>query len=547
MKLQMKRWGYLWLGVATLAQAAYAGEIELEIAPPEPDWFLPPELSPGPCSFAGGFRLEACPKQLLPEGIADVGEQSLIIELTPLLAAGDYEAALARIRLNYGPELVLLEAGDIDGFRATRMPSGGGGALRPPPGARGRDAPSMGFTMDRSAVPLANSPGPLTDTGRQGGANTTRASNMAGPDTISASILYVIGHSYFSLQRYRPAETAFKLVFDALPNHVRAHESLAMLYLRTERYADARVHLARLAELGRNTAHVHSATGYLEQKTRRYSAAANAFQKALVLEPDNRTALRGLLHALSETREYAKAKVLVEQLLQDEPNDPALWLHRAQITLAAGERALAVASLETARRLGDDSAANRLTCVALHMESGNVARAVDLLQGSSARGREFSLVDEALAWLANENEWDDFRGLLASVDRAALSSVEQSRLLTRRASLSMRDGNRRAASTALQEALALDPSNADALMALGQIYRAERDFGRADLVFQRASAYGAVRENALVARANVAIDQENLDGALAHLRNAVSGNPASADLRRNIDLLEDLVLLRTQR
>src|SRR5688572_30845216 len=174
MKRQMKRWAHLSYGLAMLAQAAFAAEIELEISPPEPDWFLPPEILPGPCSLANGFRIEACPKQLTPEGIANVGEQSLVIELRPLLAAGNHEAVLARIGLNYGIELVLLEAGDIDGFRATRVPAVGGGAFRPPPGARGRDAPSMGFTMDRSAVPLANSPGPLTNTGRQGGSNTTR-------------------------------------------------------------------------------------------------------------------------------------------------------------------------------------------------------------------------------------------------------------------------------------------------------------------------------------------------------------------------------------
>jgi tetratricopeptide (TPR) repeat protein len=95
--------------------------------------------------------------------------------------------------------------------------------------------------------------------------------------------------------------------------------------------------------------------------------------------------------------------------------------------------------------------------------------------------------------------------------------------------------------------LALDPSNADALMALGQIYRAKRDYGRADLLFRRASAFGAVREDALVARAEVAIDEENFDGALAILRNAFTGNPARTDLRRNIAMLEDIVLLRTQR
>jgi tetratricopeptide (TPR) repeat protein len=109
------------------------------------------------------------------------------------------------------------------------------------------------------------------------------------------------------------------------------------------------------------------------------------------------------------------------------------------------------------------------------------------------------------------------------------------------------DGNRRTASAALQEALALDPSNADALMALGQIYHGERDYGRADLMFQRASAYTPVRESALIARAEVAIDQQNFDGAIAHLRDVVTGNPARADLRRNIDLLENLLLLRTQR
>ena len=84
-------------------------------------------------------------------------------------------------------------------------------------------------------------------------------------------------------------------------------------------------------------------------------------------------------------------------------------------------------------------------------------------------------------------------------------------------------------------------------MLLGQIHRAERDYGRADLLFQRASAYGAARENALVARAEVAIDQENFDGALTILSNLLTGNPARADLHRNIDLLENIVLLRTQR
>lgn len=124
---------------------------------------------------------------------------------------------------------------------------------------------------------------------------------------------------------------------------------------------------------------------------------------------------------------------------------------------------------------------------------------------------------------------------------------EQSRLLTRRAALAVHDGNRRGASSALQEALELDPANADALLALGQLHRTDRDYARAELVLRRASDYLAVREDALVARAEVAIDQEDFDGALTLLRDVVGTNSARADLKRNIDLLQDLQLLRTQR
>lgn len=551
MKPRMKLFASLSSWLALLSSAVQAAEIELTITPPNADWLLPREVSPGPCSlFAGGFRLEQCPKQTLPEGIAEVGEQSLIIELKPLLAAENYEAVLARIGLNYGPELLLLERGDYDAFMGTRTPNAGSGGLPPimRSDAVGRATAERAIATDEATSTRDNRPAPASSSfGRTPGGNTTRASNMPPPDTISATMLYVIGHTYFSLQRYRPAETAFRLAVQGAPGHVRAHESLGMLYLRTERYEDARTHLALAVQLGRNTALVHSALGYLDVRTRRYSAAATDFERALVLAPNDRNAQRGLLLALTETREHDKAAGLVEQLLRAEPDDPHLWLYRARIALMADERTSAVASLETALRLGDDSLENRRACFELNMENGNIARGVELLRGLRASELPFSLVDQALGWLANENEWDRFRELLNSVDRAALSRVDQSRLLTRRAALAVHDGNRRSASTALQEALELDPANADALLALGQIHRADRDYGRAELVLRRASDYGAVREDALVARAEVAIDQENFDSALTFLRDVVDTDPARAELKRNIDLLQDLQVLRTQR
>jgi tetratricopeptide (TPR) repeat protein len=254
-----------------------------------------------------------------------------------------------------------------------------------------------------------------------------------------------------------------------------------------------------------------------------------------------------LLQGLNETRQYAAGLALVEQMLQDEPNDPVLWLYRAHLSLNSDRRAVALTSLETAIRLGDDSVANKQVCATLHLEQGSIARAVELLRSAVAQDLQFDFVDQALARLGYEDEWDYFRELLASVDarRSSLTDLQRSRLLTHRSSLLLHDGNRQAAMTSLQEALDLDASNADALMTLGRAYQEDRDYTRAELMFQRASAFDLQRENALVSLAQLAIDQQDFERALALLRDVIGRNPARTDLQRNVDVLENLVLAQT--
>lgn len=540
----------LWLCAAMLAGGAAAGEIELEIPPANPQWVMPPLIcrnsaiglpvcldARATVRSAADFRP---PMQQQPEGVPEPGEEQVLLDVGPFVAAGNYVAALDRIRSSY-PEIALLEIGDGEGFRRVRMPTRGGGVSAVPPAPAGRPQERQG---DNGTVSESRSIRPPSALGPS---NAALRPGGPSPLVISASLLYLIGHSYFALERYVPAEAAFELGLIALPTHARMHESLGMLYLATERYADARERLARAAELGRSTAHLHAALGYAAQRTHRYAAAASAFQRALVLEPKDRGIRRGLLEALTSTREHLKAQTLVAELLRDEPDDPTLWLYRAQIALQAGDAAVAAASLETAMRLGDDSLANRRACAELHLQNGNVARAAELLRGAAARSVDFALVDRVLGWLEDESEWERFRELLGSLDRPALDGAQQSRLLTRRASLALHDGNRRGASTALQEALALDPANPTALLALGRLYHGDRDYGRAALYLRRAIVYPTSREAALVAGAEAAIALDDFDGAVTLLRNAAVGNPTRADLQRNIDVLEDILVLRTQR
>jgi tetratricopeptide (TPR) repeat protein len=369
-----------------------------------------------------------------------------------------------------------------------------------------------------------------------------------GGEDVSATILYLIGVTYIYLERWVPAEAALKAALVPLPDYQRVHEALGNLYIRTERFDEAREHLTRAAELGLNTASLHASLGYINYKSKNWWGMASAYQQALTMEPDVRDFQTALMSALNETHQYAAGLALVEQMLQRQPNDPVLWLYRSYMALNTAERGLALTSLETAMRLGDDSVANKQVAAALHMERGSLARAVELLKSAPAEDLDFVFIDQALGWLNYENEWDYFRDLLAAADarRNLLDNLQGSRLLTHVSSLQLHDGNRRAAIATLQQAVELDSSNAEALITLGQAYRDERDLNRAELMFQRASAFDLYRENALVSLAQLAIDQQNFERALELLRDVVSRNPARTDLQRNVDVLENLVLETTR-
>lgn len=477
----MRRCMHSWLAIAVLAPAAHAAELAVEL--PDVEVEIP----------------RASPPHFQKEGLPYLTENILVTDLLTLIGNEDFEGALALAKQTHGAELALLENGDPVGLLKARIGPG------------------------RLPIPV-----------------------QAGNE-ISATVLYLVGYVYLSLERYAPAEAALKAALGPLPDYLRVHESLGILYVHTERYDEARTHLVRAAELGLNSATLHSTLGYLNVQQKNWWGAVGAFQQALAMQADNRDFQTGLLQALNETRQYEAGLSLVEQMLQLEPDDPDLWLYRAHMSLNADERLAALTSLETAIRLGDDSVANKQVVATLHLELGSVGRAVDLLKSAVAEDLEFDFIDQAFVWLSYEEEWDYFRELLSSTDQRRLSLTEEqrSRLLTHRAGLQMHDGNRRVAMASLQEAVELDASNAEALMSLGQAYQEDRDYTRAELMFERASAFDLQRENALVSLAQLAIDQQNFERALVLLRDVVRANPARTDLQRNVDVLENLVLAQT--
>ena len=199
----MKRWARIGLGIVALAPAAYAAEPALEIELPDVAVVLP----------------RVSPPHFQQEGLPYLTENLLVVDFLTLYSSGDYEGALALARETLGAEMALLETGDSLGLLAARV---GPGRLPIPPTAG---------------------------------------------ENVSASMLYVIGATYLELEQYVPAEAAFKAALVPLPDYLRVHEALGILYVRLERYAEARVHLTRAMELGLNTAGLHVSLAAVNAKT----------------------------------------------------------------------------------------------------------------------------------------------------------------------------------------------------------------------------------------------------------------------------------------
>ena len=220
-------------------------------------------------------------------------------------------------------------------------------------------------------------------------------------DDISAALLYLLGYTYASLEQTLAAETALRSALQYLPDYVRAHESLGLLYLDEERYDDARLHLSRAAELGLNTASLYGSLGYLNSMTDNPWGAVNAYQQASMLDSENEQWQLGLLQALNQSRNYPSAMALVEQLLKKHPSATDLWVFRAYLA----QQTDALASLETAIRLGDDTISNLQVCATLHMQIGSVERATELLKLGFVAGLDYIYIDQALAWMIRQDEW----------------------------------------------------------------------------------------------------------------------------------------------
>ena len=366
---------------------------------------------------------------------------------------------------------------------------------------------------------------------------------------LSPAMLTLKAQVYFTLEMYDEALETYKMVLSRKPELVRVHADLGQLYLIRNDFQKAREHFAKAISFGSNSAMIHGQLGYLNLSQHGPFSAIASYQQAMALEPNNLQWQQGLLAALSQAQMYTAAQALLDQLLESRPFDTELWLNKAALSLSTQQTQQALAAIEMAILLGEDSNRNLKVAAQLHLQLNSFARALELItQHINQTELDMVMLDEYLSWLTQTNMWAQAEKLLDNIapQIQRLSLKEQSLYYARRAQIHHLQKNVSQAEDFYHLALEKDPTNGGALIGFAEFSSEQKQYTRAELLYVRAEAIEEVEKFALLGRAQVYILIEDYTSALRELTKAYQKFPELIELKDKIEAIEHIKRTREQ-
>lgn len=357
----------------------------------------------------------------------------------------------------------------------------------------------------------------------------------------STALLLMTGQVYLAVKDVKSAETTLLSVLQQSPNLVRAHRTLAALYLQTKQLKKAQHHLTKAIKNGVQDPQFFGQLAYINLNQHSPWSAIAGYQQALLLDPHNIKWKQGLLYALQRAGNNLAALNMVDELINASPTDKDLWLQRAQITLATNDRTKALTSMEMALRYGETKPNNLLSTAQLHLSVGSMARAADLLiKITTKKPQAFDQVAPAIAWLISEGEFNQASRILASIKKVSKLPLPQQSLYYATLGNTVESTNMKQAIKHFKKSLALNPNQASVLVKLAQHYQDKQQFSRAQLYYQRAQVFPHYVKQSLAGLAQLALDQQQYAKALTYLQKLKPLSDNKQNIEKNISIIKRL-------
>ncbi|HMO66667.1 MAG TPA: tetratricopeptide repeat protein, partial [Verrucomicrobiota bacterium] len=348
----------------------------------------------------------------------------------------------------------------------------------------------------------------------------------------SALFDYTLGTIFFQNDDLTNAIVKFDAALGKFPDFRRAQRNLALAYVRGSQWEPAAKALGRTLELGGADGRIHGLLGLANLSLNRHLAAEAAYKQALVFEPDNLDYLVGLVRAFIGSGNLPAASALLDQLLQDHPDRDAFWALQANVHLQQEQPAKAAVNLEVLRRMDKATPAQLFTLGDIYINQGSPGVALPAyleaieLDGAKSAPRVLRAAEVLVSQGAGEAATkllDQLSGLAGG-----LAPEDDARLLRIRARLARAEGDKEQAIALLEALLQRQPTDGDALLLVGDLYREAGDLERARLRFEFAEQLDTHKAEALFKLGYLKAYERKYPEALAFLRRSQQLRPREA-------------------
>lgn len=352
-------------------------------------------------------------------------------------------------------------------------------------------------------------------------------------EASGAVVDFTLANLHFQAERLDEAAVEYEAAVEKFPRFRRAWKNLGLIRVRQGDFAGAAPALARVIELGGGDALTWGLLGYAWAAQERHPSAETAYRMACALDPATLDWQMGLARALFKQERFADAAALCGQLIGQHPERTDLWLLQANAFLGLQRPLDAAGNYEMVDRLGGSTAdsLNMLGDIYVNEQLDDLAadcylRALDLRpEGGPDRALRAARV------LVSRGSLAEARRLIAHVETAlgpALQDAQRKDLLKLRSRLAVAEGAGDEEARVLEEIVALDPLDGDALILLGQHASRTGSPEKAVFWFERAASLETHEADAKLAHAQLLVGQGRYAEALPLLRRAQDLKPAEA-------------------
>jgi len=351
------------------------------------------------------------------------------------------------------------------------------------------------------------------------------------PDNeFSGQFDFILGNLYFQLDKNEKAIKWYNSAVGKFPKFRRAWKNLGLVYAKAGQMPKSVKPLTEAIALGENDALTYGLLGTALLQQEDYLSAESAYRTALLFEPETLDYKLGLAQAILRQQKFGEAVALTGELISRSPEKPDFWKMQANAYLGLEQPMKAAENFEILYRMGnaDTASLNLLGDIYATQENMSMAANAYARALKSDESGEAEPALRAARILAGRSAYPEAKQLIADIKAVAgdrLTDDQRKELLKTESRIALAEGADEKAAEVLQEVVAMDPLDGDALLLLGQHFQRYEEPEKAEMYYERAADLKDFEADANVRLGQLMVGQREYSKALSFLRRAQEIKP----------------------